>query len=88
MNPTLQVEIGELNTVKEMIQTELFQRYFAKPMKEERDKLRTDFYSDTLKESWRKGGKQEGIELFFGLVEGVHQDLKDKLQEVEDSKRG
>ena len=88
MNPTLQVEIGELNTVKEMIQTELFQRYFAKPMKEERDKLRTDFYSDTLKESWRKGGKQEGIELFFKLVEGVHQDLKDKRQEVEDSKRG
>lgn len=81
MEKTLQAEIGELLTVKEMIQTELFQRYFAKPMKEERDKLRTAFFSDSLKESWRKGGKQEGIECFFKIVEGVHQELKDKIEE-------
>lgn len=78
----IRAEIGELNTVKEMIQTELFQRYFAKPMKEERDKLRSNFFSDSLKESWRKGGRKEGIELFFKLIEGVHQELKDKMLEV------
>lgn len=87
-NQTLQAEIEELMAMHNMIETKVFQKYLAKPMKEERDKLRTAFFSDTLKASWRKGGKQEGIELFMKLVENVHLDLKNKLAELEDSNRG
>lgn len=79
---TLQEEVNELLEVSMMIQNPLFQKYFAKPMKEERDKLRTAFFSDSLKESWRKGGKQEGIKLWMTLVEQVHTDLNNKKLEV------
>lgn len=85
---TLQAEIEELMAMHNMIETKVFQKYLAKPMKEERDKLRTAFFSDSLKDSWRKGGKQEGIQVFMKLVENVHLDLKNKLAELEDSNRG
>lgn len=85
---TLQDEVNELLEVSMMIQNPFFQKYFAKPMKEERDKLRTAFFSDSLKESWRKGGKQEGIKVWMTLVEQVHVDLNNKKQELEDSARG
>lgn len=87
---TLQNEVNELIEMEMMIQNPLFQKYFAKPMKEERDKLRTAFFSDSLKESWRKGGKQEGIKLWMSLVENIHADLKNKKNELalENSERG
>lgn len=83
---TLQEEIAELMTMHNTIQSAVFQKYLMKPMKEERDKLRTAFFSDSLKEQWRKGGKQEGINVFLNLIENIHSDLKNKLQEVEDSR--
>ena len=87
---TLKEEIDELMAVHNIVQSAVFQKYFAKPMKEERDKLRTDFFSDDLKESWRKGGKQEGIQFWMSLVEQAHTDLKNKIEEqkLEDSERG
>lgn len=87
---TLPEEIAELMTLHNYIESAVFQKYLAKPMKEERDKLRTAFFSDSLKESWRKGGKQEGIKLWMNLVEQVNVDLKNKLEEqkIEDSSRG
>lgn len=86
--PTLQQEVEELMAIHNMIETAVFQKYLAKPMKEERDKLRTAFFSDSLKEAWRKGGKQEGLQVFMKLVENIHLDLKNKLRELEDSTRG
>lgn len=85
---TLQEEVNELREMQMMIQNPLFQKYFAKPMKEERDKLRTDFFSDDLKESWRKGGKQEGIKVWMDLVEQIHVDLTNKKEELENPERG
>ena len=88
---TLQAEIQRFIEAKEMIESGCFQEFFAKPMKKERDKLRTAFFSDTLKESWRKGGKQEGIEVFMKIVEQVPVDLKNKvfeLEQIEDSAKG
>jgi len=82
----LQEEINELIELQMMIQNPIFQKYFSKPMKEERDKLRTDFFSDDLKESWRKGGKQEGIQVWMDLVEQAHIDLNNK--KLEASERG
>lgn len=69
-------ELEELREVQRIVESDVFQNYFAKPMKEERDKLRTAFFSDSLKESWRKGGKQEGIKFWMELVEQAHTDLK------------
>lgn len=85
---TQEEEISELLEVIRMIESDLFQKFFAAPMKRERDKLRTAFFSDSLKESWRKGGRQEGIELFFDIVKQIPADLKNKKYELEDSRRG
>lgn len=87
---TLQDEIAELMTLHNYIESEVFQKYLVKPMTEERNKLRTAFFSDSLKESWRKGGRQEGIKFWMNLVEQVNVDLKNKLEEqkIEDSSRG
>lgn len=84
---TLQQRAEELVSLTNMIQSELFQEYIARPMKAERDKLRTAFFSDTLKDAWRKGGKQEGIELFMKLIENIHIERKDVLREIETSER-
>lgn len=78
---TLQNEINELMELKRMIETHSFQTHIYKPLKEEHNKLRTAFFSDSLKESWRKGGKQEGIKLFMKLIEDVPNDLKNTLDE-------
>lgn len=78
---TLQTEIEELTAMHNMIETKVFQKYLAKPLKEERDKLRTAFFSDSIKESWRKGGKQEGLTFMMKLLENIHNDLRDKLHE-------
>lgn len=85
---TIQEEIDELMAMHNLIESKVFQKYLYKPMKEERDKLRTAFFSDSLKDSWRKGGKQEGIKIFMTLVENVNMDLTNKLKEIEDSSRG
>lgn len=37
---TLQAEVEELTAIHNMIETAVFQKFLAKPMKEERDKLR------------------------------------------------
>lgn len=88
MEKTLQEEVAELVAIANLIENPLFQKYLAKPMKEERDKLRTAFFSDSLKEAWRKGGKQEGIQVFMKLIENIHTDLRNKRNELEDSARG
>lgn len=87
----LKKDIDELAAMKELIQSENFQKYFARPMKEKRDELRTAFFSDSLKSSWRKGGKQEGINEFLELVKQIPIDLKNKIHEaeqIESSQRG
>ena len=78
---TLQNEINELMELKRMIELQSFQERVYKPMVEERNKLRTAFFSDTVKESWRKGGKQEGIKIFLKLIEEIPNDLKNKMDE-------
>lgn len=85
---TTQQEIDELLAAKVMIESELFQKFFAKPLKEKRDALRTAFFSDSLKESWRKGGKQEGLNEFFDILRWVPSELKSKIHELENSDRG
>ncbi len=88
---TVQEEVNELLEVSMMIQNPLFQKYFAKPMTSEKNKRvrgASNYFNETLKESWRKGGQLEGIELWMTLVENIHSDLNNKKQELKDSERG
>lgn len=91
MDPTLQTEIDELVMMRDLIDSEVFQKFIAKPMSRAKKKLTSephDFFVNDVKESWRKGGKLEGIEVYMKLVEGIHVDLKNKLHELEGSSEG
>jgi hypothetical protein len=88
MDDDLQSEYNDLLAAKEMIESETFQRFFAGPIKKERDALRTAFFSDSLKESWRKGGRQEGLNVFIDILKQIPNELKNKKNEMEDSRRG
>lgn len=79
----LKQELSELYQLKEQIESEVFQKYFAKPLRKQQDKLRLDFFNDSLKESWRKGGKYEGIQEFFKILKQVDIDIKNKQYEIE-----
>jgi hypothetical protein len=81
---TLQEELEELYELKRMIESRVFQKYLAKPLREKEDSIKSDFFSDSLKESWKKGGKIDGIEEFFKLLK-IDTDIKNKKDELEQS---
>ena len=71
-------ELEELQAVRIMIESEVFQRYFVKTLRDKENKTKADFFSDTLHESWKKGGYIEGIEEFFKILKIVDRDFKNK----------
>lgn len=81
---TLQKQLEELYELKRMIESEVFQAYLCQPLREQQDKLRLNFFSDSLKDSWRKGGKFEGIQEFFNLLK-IDTDIKNLKDEIEQS---
>jgi hypothetical protein len=78
--------LGELYDLKAMIESPLFQENIVKPLRDEQGKIRNNFFSDSLKESWRKGGRIEGIELFFDNLKKINEQIKTK--QFEDSDEG
>ena len=80
---TLQEELEELIDIKSQIESKVFQKYICKPLREKQDSIKTDFYSDSLKESWRKGGNLDGIEEFFSTLRQIDVDFKNKRDELE-----
>lgn len=79
----LEREIAELSGLKYIIESDLFQSKIVAVLDRERKKIRTCFFSDSLKDSWRKGGKKEGIDLFFKILKDIHIELKDLYIELE-----
>lgn len=82
MDETLRKQYEELSTLKSWIQTDEFQKYLAKPMREYEKEQKNNFFSDSLKESWRKGGRVEATQHFFSLLEQIEVDLKNVRHEL------
>lgn len=78
-------ELEELQEVKIMIESGLFQKYFAKPLRERQGEIANNFFSDSLKDAWRKGGKKEGIEEFFKILKQIDRDFKNKQFDTTDN---
>jgi len=88
---TLQAEIDELVMMRDLISSEIFQKFIAKPMSKAKKEMTAsphNFYVESVNESWKKGGKLEGIEIYMKLVEAIHADLKNKIYELEGSSEG
>jgi hypothetical protein len=80
---TLQNKLEELHRVKLMIESQDFQEYFCKPLREKQNELRLNFFSDSLKDAWKKGGKYQGIEEFFEILKQLNVDIKNTQDELE-----
>lgn len=79
-------ELNKLYELKGNIESEAFQEYLCKPLRKEQDRLKNDFFSDSLKQSWRKGGKKEGIELFFKQLEYINTKIEDlRIEQTEEN---
>lgn len=80
---TLQEKLQELFEVKVMIESKLFQEYFCQPLRDKQGKLKVNFFSDSLKDSWRKGGRHEGIQEFFEILKQIDTDIKNTKYEMD-----
>lgn len=69
-------ERGELIELRRCIESDAFQKWIAKPMREYRNEQRNDFFSADMKESWRKGGRVEGVEKFLMLIKIIDETVK------------
>ncbi len=69
-------ERGELIELRRHIESDAFQKWIAKPMRDYRNEQNNDFFSDDLKESWRKGGRVEGVEKFLTLIKIIDETIK------------
>lgn len=65
-----------LINLKVAIESPAFQEMIAKPMKEYMREQNNNFFSDNLKDSWRKGGRVEAVKKFFSLIGDIDTDLK------------
>lgn len=82
---TLQQKLEELFEIKLQIESPIFQKYLCQPLREKQGNLKVNFFSDTLKDSWRKGGKHEGIEEFFEILKDIDTEIKNTKYEIEQS---
>lgn len=82
---TLQEKLDELFELKAQIESPVFQKYLCKPLRDKQAKLHLNFFSDTIKESWRKGGRHEGIEEFFSLLGDIDTKIKNTKYDIEQS---
>jgi len=79
---TLRQELEELNDVQLMIQSENFQEYIVKPMREYQNELKDAYQCETLKELYAVKGKKQGSEKFFDVLKGIAEDRKAKVVEI------
>lgn len=84
---TIKEEFEELLEIRSMIENPAFQKFIVSPLRERQEELRLNFFSDSLKESWRKGGRYEGIEDFFNTLKQIDIQFKNKKFEL-DSEEG
>jgi len=82
---TLNLELDELFRVKQMVEDELFQKYFARPMYEALDAMKPAYSCETLKELATLKGKRQGIELFTDILKNLPMEIRNKKHEADNA---
>ena len=80
---TTKEQFEELLEIRTLIENPTFQKFIVQPLREKQTKLKLKFFSDSLKDSWRKGGRYEGIEDFFNILKQIHTDYDNKKYELD-----
>lgn len=82
MEETLRQELAKLNDVQLMIQSDDFQEYIVKPMREYQNELKDAYECETLKELHNVKGKKQGSNKFFDILKAVSEARKEKVVEI------
>ena len=80
----LKREVEELIEIKSQIESAVFQKYIVAKLREKQNALKVNFFSDSLKDSWRKGGRMEGINEFFDILKEIDIDFRNKKDELDE----
>ena len=80
---SLQRELDELFAVKFMIEGELFQKYFATPLYQEKKQLKDAYDCESLKELQAMKGKKWGLDRFFNISKEVDTKIRFLRSEIE-----
>ena len=84
---TQQEQLNDLIAVRDIIQNPLFQKFFVDKMRDKQDEIKTDFFADSLKDAWRKGGKFQGLNEFFDILKEINHEYKNARYEIENSSK-
>jgi len=76
-------KLAELHAIRGMIETEVFQKYFVKPIKKEVKKVAVTFFAEDLKENWRSGGRFEGLNVFIDILKEIDNDYRNTRTDLE-----
>ena len=79
---TLQKQLSELNDVQLMIQSENFQEYIVKPMREYQEELKYAYQCDSLKELHTIKGRKQGSDQFFNTLKRISEERKALVVEL------
>lgn len=74
----------DLLELRRAIESEPFQKYVLKPFKEYRQAQKNNFFSDSLKDSHRKGGRVEAVNEFLNILKVVDENFKEQLRQVDE----
>jgi len=75
----------ELFEIKRIVESQEFQKYILKPMKDYRFAQKNNFFSDSVKDQWRKGGRVEGVNELLKILKTIDNDFKNERYDVETS---
>lgn len=61
-------DFSELYELQTIVEGPVFQKFIAEPMKKYIKAQKNNFFSDDLKDAWRKGGRVEGARELFRIL--------------------
>ena len=85
---TLKDRLLLLSEVKGHIESEAFQTFIVKPMKEEMNKLKSAYDCESLRELSTVKGKRQGLQFFIDVLKGIDSEIKNTAYELENSEEG
>lgn len=85
---TLKDKLLLLSEVKGQIESEAFQTFIVKPMKEEMNKLKSAYDCESLRELATMKGKKQGLQFLIDILKGIELDIKNTRYELENSEEG
>lgn len=85
---TLKDKLLLLSEVKGQIESEAFQTFIVKPMKDEMDKLKNAYDCESLRELATMKGKKQGLQFLIDILKGIELDIKNTRYELENSEEG